>query len=53
MLHATVDLDTFKGVGHLEVIPNWKSPQEFRNEEKLRKMKEEKKEEEEEENTTQ
>jgi hypothetical protein len=42
MLFATVNLDTFKGEGHLEVIPNWKSPQEFRNLEKMKKMEEEK-----------
>lgn len=41
MLHATIDLNTFLGEGYLEVIPNWKSPQEFRDEEKKRKLEEE------------
>lgn len=37
-LHAIVDLETFEGEGWLEVIPNWKSPQEYRNDESLAKM---------------
>lgn len=49
MCHATIDTETFKGVGHLEVIPNWKSAQEIRNEERIKKMEEEKKQKEEEE----
>lgn len=49
MLTATIDLDTFKGVGKLDITNNWKSSQEIRNEERLKKMQEEKKQKEEEE----
>jgi hypothetical protein len=37
MLHATIDLTSFIGEGFVEVIPNWKSTQQLRNEEKLSK----------------